>query len=426
MNKFDVIVIGAGTSGMMAAVAAAENGANTLLLEKNKRLGKKLLLTGGGRCNVTNAHSVTDIIEHIPGNGKFLYSAFHQFDNQDIQNFFLSAGVKLKEEDHGRIFPVSNRSQTIVDALAEKLRQLSVIVYTDTVVTKILTDNARVTGVQQIDHSVYSAPCVIIATGGKTYRSTGSTGDGYEFAKRCGHSIQPLYPTEVPLISEDRFIKNKRLQGLSLQNVALSVLNKKGRPIVTHKMDLLFTHFGLSGPAALRCSTFVVQGLKDRKNIPLVLDIFPDETDQELMNLIQMKQQAEPQKSIKNGLKNFLPERLISLLLEEANISENETFINVPVKELEKFMELLKNFPITITATWPLDKAFVTGGGITLKEIEPKTMASRLVSGLFFTGEVLNINGYTGGYNITAAFVTGHVAGVHAAKKSLQTKQNLN
>lgn len=416
MEKFDVIVIGAGTSGTMAAISAAENGAKTLLLEKNKKIGKKLLLTGGGRCNVTNNRSTEEIIAHIPGNGRFLYSAFAQFDNYDIMRFFEQHGTQLKEEDHGRMFPVSNQSKTIVQDLQKQLETLNVTIYTQQKLTKILTQQKQIIGVQTELETFY-APCIIVATGGRAYPSTGSTGDGYKLARSVGHTIQSLYATESPIVLNDSFIQTKKLQGLSLQNICLSVLNKKNKPIVQHQMDLLFTHFGISGPAALRCSSFINQELKKQpdKSVILTIDLFPDVNTHELTKQITNRLSKEPEKNIKNVLKNFLPERLLTFCLEELLIS-NLCAKQITLKEINELTQLFKQFTLHATKTFPIEKSFVTGGGITLNEIQPKTMESKLIKGLFFSGELLDINGYTGGYNITAAFVTGHVAGKHAAQ----------
>lgn len=415
MKSFDVIVVGAGTSGMMAAIAAAKAGSNTLLIEKNKRVGKKLLLTGGGRCNVTNNRPADEIIAHIPGNGKFLYSAFSQFNNYDIMEFFESNGTHLKEEDHGRMFPVTDRSKTIVETLFKQLEQLGVTIYTETKVEKILHKDDQVIGVA-LEHDKIYAPCVILTTGGRTYPSTGSTGDGYKLAKRLGHTISPLYATESPIISNDDFIKEKKLQGISLQDVSLSVLNSKGKIIVEHQMDLLFTHFGISGPAALRCSSFINQELvKNEKNpVTLQLDIFPQKIALELKHMIQRKLLEQPEKTLKNALKNLVPERLLEFILNKTTLSEHQSK-QVSDQQIDQLIYQLKSFKITAEKTLPIEKSFVTGGGISLKEVQPKTMESKLVNGLFFAGELLDVNGYTGGYNVTAAFVTGHVAGTHAA-----------
>lgn len=411
-KSYDVIVIGAGTSGMMAAISAAENGADVLLIEKNKKVGKKLLMTGGGRCNVTNHRSVDDLIAHIPGNGKFLYSTFSQFNNFDVMTFFESHGVPLKEEDHGRMFPVTDKSKTIVEGLLQALHEKQVTLLTNTVVTKLLHDETQIQGVRT-EFEEFTAPCVILTTGGRTYPSTGATGDGYKMAKKVGHTITPLYPTESPLISEEPFIKARTLQGISLQDIALSVLDSTGKTVVSHTMDLLFTHFGLSGPAALRCSSFVNQELKSHTPVTVMLDCFPEKTANELVNELTVA--AHSKKKLVNALSGILPERLLEFFIHRLELSDLVAE-QTTEDQLQALAAIMKGFSVTISKTFPLEKSFVTGGGIHLKEVNPKTMESKCINGLYFGGELLDINGYTGGFNITAAFCTGHVAGKHAAE----------
>ncbi|MBM7712790.1 NAD(P)/FAD-dependent oxidoreductase [Enterococcus xiangfangensis] len=412
MKKFDVIVVGGGPSGMMAAITAALNGAKVALFEKNKRLGKKLLMTGGGRCNVTNNRPVDDLITHIPGNGRFLYSTFSQFDNQDVMRFFSERGVALKEEDHGRIFPVSDKSATIVNTLKEELEKLAVTLFFKEPIEKIITDGTVIQGVRTAEGD-YSAKSVIITTGGITYPSTGSQGDGYRFAKSLGHHVTPLYPTESPIFLTDDFIADKILQGLSLQDVKLTVVDEKNKTIASHEMDLLFTHFGISGPAALRCSSFVNQLLRTQKTATLVLDCFPNKTDRELLTEIT-DYSATSTKQLKNALTGFLPERLLLYFLSKVGISD-QTYNQTSKEQLDAFVSYCKNWSLTANKTFGLEKSFVTGGGVELKEVNPKELASKKIPGLYFAGEVLDVNGYTGGYNITTAFCTGYVAGTHAA-----------
>lgn len=411
-KNFDVIVIGGGPAGMMAAITAAMNGSQVALFEKNKRLGKKLLMTGGGRCNVTNNRPVEDLITHIPGNGRFLYSTFSQFDNQDVMNFFSERGVALKEEDHGRIFPVSDKSATIVNTLKDELEKLNVCLHFKEPVEKIITDGSSIQGVRTAEGD-YSAKSVVVTTGGITYPSTGSQGDGYRFAKSVGHHVTPLYPTESPIYLIDSFVAEKTLQGLALQDVKLSVLDEKNKTVTSHEMDLLFTHFGISGPAALRCSSFVNQLLRSQKTVTLTLDSFPEKTIAELSELVRQRA-AESTKQLKNALAGVLPERLLSFFLEKADIGE-QTYAQTSKEQLEKFISYCKRWMLTANKTFGLEKSFVTGGGVELKEINPKELASKKIPGLYFAGEVLDINGYTGGYNITTAFCTGFVAGTHAA-----------
>ncbi|MEF9938096.1 NAD(P)/FAD-dependent oxidoreductase [Carnobacterium sp.] len=420
MKTYTVIVIGGGTSGMMAAIAAAEEGAKVLVIEKNKKLGRKLLVTGGGRCNVTNNRDADEIIAHIPGNGRFLYSAFHQFDNYDIINFFESNGVRLKEEDHGRMFPVTDKSKTILEALMAKMEQLNVTILTDNPVATVLYEDGAVKGVILEDGEEIHGSAIILSTGGRAMPRTGSTGDGYKWAKKAGHTLKPLYPTEAPILSDEPFILDKTLQGLSLRDVALSVLNKKEKKVITHQMDMIFTHFGVSGPAALRCSMFVHQTMgRDKSDfVTMTLDVLPTFSSGQLNQKFQQLIKNEGDKSLKNALKGLVPERYLLFAFERLGLLETMPLKQCTPDQIQALAEFFKDFRFTANGTQPLEKAFVTGGGINTKEINPKTMESKLAKGLYFTGEILDINGYTGGYNITAAFVTGRIAGMHAGKQT--------
>jgi predicted Rossmann fold flavoprotein len=415
--KYDVVVIGGGPSGLMAAIAAGEKGLKVLLIDKGDKLGRKLAISGGGRCNVTNRLPVEEIIKHLPGNGKFLYSAFSIFSNEDIIKFFEKLGIELKEEDHGRMFPVSNKAQSVVDALLDQLEKLKVKIYTNSPVADLTYKEGHVSSVILKNGTEIESKSIVIAVGGKSVPHTGSTGDGYAWAKKAGHTITELFPTEVPVTSNEPFIKNKSLQGLSLRAIELSVLNPKGKAIITHRMDMIFTHFGLSGPAVLRCSQFVVKAMKKWKlnEVTMSLDVIPDKKEEEFFQEIVKLVKSEPKKSIKNTLKGLVPERYLLFLLEQNDIDPSEQGATISNEKIRIFVKSCKQFLIKVNGTLPLEKAFVTGGGVSVKEIEPQTMASKLMDGLYFCGEILDVHGYTGGYNITSALVTGRLAGTNAA-----------
>lgn len=415
---YQTIIIGGGPSGLMAAAAASQNSENVLLIEKKKGLGRKLKISGGGRCNVTNRLPYDEIIKNIPGNGKFLYSPFSVFDNESIIQFFESRGVGLKEEDHGRMFPVSNKAQDVVDALIHTLLQNNVNVKEESTVQSIEYTPQQTFQVTLNEQQQFESKSLIIATGGTSVPKTGSTGDGYKFAKHLGHTITELFPTEVPITSSEPFIKQKRLKGLSLKDIALSVLKKNGKQRITHQMDMIFTHFGISGPAALRCSQFVYKEQKSQKQkeIQMQLDVFPNLSVAQLEAQIRNILKDTPDKYIKNSLHGLIEERYLLFIIEQAQISDDLTAHHISNVQINKLVELFKGFTFTVNGTLPIDKAFVTGGGVSLKEIHPKTMMSKHVPGLFLCGEVLDIHGYTGGYNITSALVTGNVAGSNAGK----------
>jgi predicted Rossmann fold flavoprotein len=417
---YDCIVIGGGPSGLMASVGAASNGARVLLIDKGEKLGRKLAISGGGRCNVTNRLPVDEIIKHIPGNGRFLYSAFSVFNNEDIISFFESLGIKLKEEDHGRMFPVSNKATDVVHALLNKIKELGVQIRTNTPV-KTINYKEELHEVILLNGEVLKTKSIVIAVGGKSVPHTGSTGDGYAWAKKAGHTITELYPTEVPITSNESFVKQKTLQGISLRNVALSVWNPKGKMIKAHQMDMIFTHFGVSGPAALRCSQYVVKALKKFgvPSIEMRIDSFPDKNEQALLSTIQKRVDEEPKKSVKNVLKGMLPEKYLLFLIEKAGIDGDVSADQIPKQSLRNLAQQMKGFSFHVNGTLSIEKAFVTGGGVSVKEIAPQTMASKIQEGLFFCGEILDLHGYTGGYNITVAFVTGNIAGTNAAYHAL-------
>ncbi|OZB90327.1 NAD(P)/FAD-dependent oxidoreductase [Paenibacillus sp. XY044] len=418
MNRYDVIVAGGGSAGLMACVSAARHGASVLLLDKGNKLGRKLGISGGGRCNVTNAKETDELIAHIPGNGRFLYSAFQHFNNRDIMNFFEGLGIALKEEDNGRMFPVSDKAASVVGALIQEVKKLGVEIKTDSPIAEVLYEDGRTAGVRLKSGHIYRATSVIVATGGKSVPHTGSTGDGYPWAEAAGHTITELYPTEVPIVSHEKWIQSKELQGLSLRDVELSVWNPKGKKVIGHRGDMIFTHFGVSGPIALRCSQFLRQ-VKNKFHTPdveMAIDLFPDLDVSSLDKLLRDKLATEPKKAIRNVLKGQVAERLLPLLFDKSQLDGDATYDHLPKQQWGDFVACLKQFRFRAVGTKSIEEAFVTGGGVNLKEINPKTMESKLMPGLFFCGEVLDIHGYTGGYNITAAFSTGYTAGKHAAE----------
>jgi predicted Rossmann fold flavoprotein len=418
--NYDVIVIGGGPSGLMASIAASLHGAKVLLVDKGDKLGRKLGISGGGRCNVTNAKELDEIIKNIPGNGRFLYSAFSTFSNRDIIAFFEDLGIQLKEEDRGRMFPVSDKAKSVVDALIRKVRSQGVEIRVNSPVERVLYKDGHTVGIRLKTGETIPCSCAILAAGGKSVPHTGSTGDGYAWAEEAGHTITELYPTEVPITSEEPFIRSKELQGLSLRHVTLSVWNPKGKKLTEHEGDMIFTHFGISGPAVLRCSQFVVKALKQFgvKTIRMTIDLFPDRNADEIRGETWKLAMNEPKKAIKNVLKGYLPERIIPIILQKAELKEDLTFDHIPKEPWADMAKLLKAFPIEVNGTLSIEEAFVTGGGVNLKEVDPKTMQSKVMPGLFFCGEILDIHGYTGGYNITAAFTTGYTAGKNAAVES--------
>ncbi|MBD2867912.1 BaiN/RdsA family NAD(P)/FAD-dependent oxidoreductase [Paenibacillus arenilitoris] len=414
--QYDAIIVGGGSAGLMAAIAASKQGASVLLLDKGDKLGRKLGISGGGRCNVTNNKEQDELIKHIPGNGRFLHSSFSNFNNKDIISFFERLGIALKEEDNGRMFPVSDKAKTVVDTLVGQVRKQGVQLMLNAPVDRILYEDGRVTGVRLKSGGVIRGRSVIVASGGKSVPHTGSTGDGYAWAEQAGHTITELFPTEVPLTSNEPFITSKELQGLSLRDVALSVWNPKGKKLIEHRGDMIFTHFGLSGPIALRCSQFVVKALKQfgTGNIEVAVDLKPDASLDEVYKESLGLAEQDAKKSVKNVLKGYLPDKMIPLLLQKASLPEGLTYDHIPKQDWLALGRLIKHFPIRVYGTLSIEDAFVTGGGVNLKEIDPKTMQSKLMRGLYFCGEILDIHGYTGGYNITAAFSTGYTAGEHA------------
>ena len=418
---FDVIVVGGGPSGLMAAIAARAAGADALLIEKGDKLGRKLGISGGGRCNVTNAKPLPELMQNIPGNGRFLHSALSRFSNADIAAFFEGLGIRLKEEDRGRVFPASDSAATVVAALVGEVRRLGVAVWTKTSVARLTFAAGRVAGVCLQSGEMAAAKAVVVASGGCSAPQTGSTGDGYPWARAAGHTIVEPYPTEVPLTSDEWFIRERTLQGLSLAGIDLAIYDSRGKRLTLQNGDLVFTHLGLSGPAALRSSHYVSTALRrdPEARLTAAVDCTPDQTRAGIAAALAQARRAEPRRHLANFLSQRLPERLARVLPTLAGADGAEPLAHLRNDAAERIAATIKAFPVRLAGTLPLAKATVTGGGVSVKEIDPRTMASRLCAGLYFAGEVMDVHAHTGGYNITVAFSTGRLAGASAAQCAL-------
>lgn len=407
-----VIVIGAGASGLMAAGMAAESGDEVLLIEKNDRAGRKLAITGKGRCNITNSADIGDFIDMVPGNGKFLYSAFYSFTNEDVISFFEKSGVKTKVERGGRIFPVSDSAKDVVAALVKFCRDNGVNFRYNSIVKKILVESNVVKGVVLHDETKLDCDKIIIATGGKSYPATGSTGDGYRFAKEMGHKIIDIKPSLVGLLVQEDYCKE--LQGLSLRNVAFTLKSVEGKNIYSEFGEMLFTHFGVSGPIVLSGSRFLHRFMKEDRSVTGVegeIDLKPALDDEKLDKRLLRDFEKYQNKQLKNALFDLLPEKLIPVVIRLSEIPGDKKVNVITKEERRRIIRVLKGFPITIIGLRPVDEAIVTAGGVCVDEVEPSTMESKLVGGLYFCGEVLDLDAYTGGFNLQIAFSTGYLAG---------------
>ena len=405
-------MIGGGASGIMAAIRAAECGASVVLLEKMPKIGRKLAITGKGRCNLTNSADVEEIVKNLPGNGKFLYSALKKFSSADTVNFFENLGVKTKIERGGRIFPESDDANEVIDALLRRLMILGVDVHTNSPVTEILAENGQIRGVL-VGKRTFFADSVILATGGASYPATGSTGDGFRFARRLGHVVTPLLPALVPLETEEDFVRD--LQGLSLRNVRVK-LSADGKIIAEQFGEMLFTHFGVSGPIILTLSRKAAQFLSKGCFVELEINLKPALTPEQLDARILRDFAKFKRKSAKNALIDLLPAKLIPIILDLSYLPENKRVDDITQPERRRIVENLRKLALIITKTRPIEEAIVTSGGISVKEIDPRTMQSKIVKNLFIVGEVADIDGFTGGFNLQAAWSMGNVAGIAAAQ----------
>ena len=406
-----VVVIGGGAAGLMAAVIAGREGAKVTLLEKMNYVGKKMGITGKGRCNITNACDMFDFIKNTPGNGKFLYGAYERFTNEDLLQLLHDAGLETKVERGGRVFPASDSALDVRNTFMKLMKHYGVDVHLEEPVKKLLVDDGVVTGVVT-DKETYHADAVVIATGGKSYPATGSTGDGYMLAAQVGHKITDIRPSLVPIVTEESWVKD--LMGLSLRNVELSVVAKNK---VQAKMfgEMMFTHFGITGPIVLSLS-HTVGKLMRKKNIGTIgldINLKPALSPETLDKRLQKDFDLYSKKQLINGMKDLLPSRLIPLIIELAGIDPQKPINQISKEERQQIGYMLQHMPLTVKGLRPVEEAIVTAGGISLKEFNPKTMESKLVKGLYGAGEVLDIDAFTGGYNLQAAFSTGYVAAMH-------------
>lgn len=406
-----VVVIGGGAAGLMAAVIAGRDGAKVTLLEKMNYVGKKMGITGKGRCNITNACDMSDFIKNTPGNGKFLYGAYERFTNEDLLQLLHDAGLETKVERGGRVFPASDSALDVRNTFMKLMKHYGVDVHLEEPVKKLLVDDGVVTGVVT-DKETYHADAVVIATGGKSYPATGSTGDGYMLAAQVGHTITDIRPSLVPIVTEESWVKD--LMGLSLRNVELSVVAKNK---VQAKMfgEMMFTHFGITGPIVLSLS-HTVGKLMRKKNIGTIgldINLKPALSPETLDKRLQKDFDLYSKKQLINGMKDLLPSRLIPLIIELAGIDPQKPINQISKEERQQIGYMLQHMPLTVKGLRPVEEAIVTAGGISLKEFNPKTMESKLVKGLYGAGEVLDIDAFTGGYNLQAAFSTGYVAAMH-------------
>ena len=412
-----VIVIGGGPAGMMAAITAAESGNKVILLEKMERLGRKLLITGKGRCNITSSLPIDDFIQNTPGNGQFLYSCFKNYTNQDIIQFLKSQGLEVKEERGNRIFPVTDKSLDVLDCFKKRLKEQNVEIVYNTKVTEIIQKKEQEKLQVKIENNkMFEAEKVVLATGGKSYPLTGSTGDGYKIAEKLGHTVTKIKPSLVPLECYDKKLC-KDLQGLSLRNIRIEIKNIENNKVIYEDFgEMLFTHFGVSGPTILSGSAHLVRyknidELLRNKKIILKIDFKPALSEEKLDERILRDFLEFKNKQFKNSLEKLLPQKLIPIIIEKSKINPDKKVNEITKQERKNIVKLLKNFEISISDFRPIDEAIITSGGINIKEINPKTMESKLVSGLYFAGEIIDVDSYTGGFNLQIAYSTGYTAG---------------
>lgn len=426
----NVVIIGGGPAGMLAGLSAAKNGNSVTILEKMNICGKKLLITGKGRCNVTSSLEISEFIKNTPGNGRFLYSAFNNFTNEDIINILKKHGVQVKNERGNRIFPISDKSKDVLDALLKELQDLKVKIKTNTEVIEILTNEEKVIGVKyknrenvgvdlvSAQENEIKADKVILATGGKSYSSTGSTGDGYKMAIKLGHTVTKIRPSLVPLVAKEKELCAS-LQGLSLRNIQIKVINKDNKKVIYEDFgEMLFTHFGVSGPTILSASAHIlrvknIENLLKEDKIVLSIDLKPALDEEKLDTRILKDFEEYKNKQFKNSLDNLLPKKMIEPIIKLSKINPEKKVNEISKKERIELVHLLKNFTITIKDFRGIEEAIITAGGINIKEINSSTMESKIIQGLYFAGEIIDVDAYTGGFNLQIAYSTGYTAGMN-------------
>ena len=413
-----VIIIGGGPAGMLAAISAAKENDDVILIEKNNSLGRKLLITGKGRCNITSSLETDEFIKNVPGNGRFLYSAFQNYTNRDIIELIEKNGIKVKEERGNRIFPVTDKAEDVLNAFIKEMKKYKNIeIRTGIKVENILVENGEATGIKlETGEKIYGSK-IILATGGKSYPVTGSNGEGYKMAKALGHTIEKIRGSLVPLTGDQKLCQG--MQGLSLRNIKMTIKDlEKNKKIYDDFGELLFTHFGVSGPTILSASAHLlrykdVERLFGEGKIKLYIDLKPALSPEELDLRIRRDFEEVKNKEFKNSLEKLLPKKMIPQILELSEIDINKKVNSITKEERQKIVNLLKNFEIDIDGFRPVEEAIVTAGGISIKEINPKTMESKLVKGLYFAGEIIDVDAYTGGFNLQIAYSTGYTAGLN-------------
>lgn len=412
----NVIVVGGGAAGMMAAIFAARNGQNVTLLEKNEKLGKKIFITGKGRCNITNASEIEDLFSAVISNPKFLYSGFYSFTNDQVIHFFEELGVATKIERGNRVFPVSDHSSDVIAALAREMQRLKVKVQLHCEVKELLINNEKeIKGVRLANGKKMTADAVVVATGGISYPSTGSTGDGYRFARNCGHKVTELFPSLVPMEVKEWYAKE--LQGLSLKNIEIHITDGK-KKLYDEFGEMLFTHYGVTGPVILSASSIVGKTL-EKKELVLHIDLKPALTEEQLDKRLLREFEANHNKQFKNAIDSLLPAKLRPVIIELSGIEEEKKVHEITKEERLNLLRLIKDFHMTLTGLRGYNEAIITKGGISVKEIDPGTMESKLIKNLYFAGEVLDLDAVTGGYNLQIAWSTGYLSGISAGQDKL-------